>query len=204
MTERERQAFIRGLSFEGEIEDRDGVLGFTVKKDVDLAAVFKGVYDPAADPPIQRINLGYCIADQMVWYSMELDFGRRDDGWDSVPRMFQLSDGEREYLKNEMDCYCLRQTGMPLLEYSLLHWSEDNGPTPTLAELGARARMEQPMPQPISAIDFMGWFASQCVDQMAEDMRSKATPEEWERLMSEVQQDKEQQDKAPGFTGPSM
>ena len=107
MTERERQAFIRGLSFEGEIEDRDGVLGFTVKKDVDLAAVFKGVYDPAADPPIQRINLGYCIADQMVWYSMELDFGRRDDGWDSVPRMFQLSDGEREYLKNEMDCYCL-------------------------------------------------------------------------------------------------
>ena len=58
MTERERQAFIRGLSFEGEIEDRDGVLGFTVKKDFDLAAVFKGVYDPAADPPIQRINLG--------------------------------------------------------------------------------------------------------------------------------------------------
>ena len=116
MTERERQAFIRGLSFEGEIEDRDGVLGFTVKKDFDLAAVFKGVYDPAADPPIQRINLGYCIADQMVWYSMELDFGRRDDGWDSMPRMFQLSDGEREYLKNEMDSYCLRQTGMPLLE----------------------------------------------------------------------------------------
>ena len=32
MTERERQAFIRELSFEGEIEDRDGVLGFTVKR----------------------------------------------------------------------------------------------------------------------------------------------------------------------------
>lgn len=73
--------------------------------------------------------------------------------------------------------------------------SEDDGPTPTLAELGALARIEQPAPQPISAIDFMGWFASQCVDQMAEDMRSKITPDEWEELTSELRQTKEQQDK---------
>ena len=50
MTEHERQAFISRLTFEGEIDDCDGVLMFTVKKDFDLAAAFEGVYNPAADP----------------------------------------------------------------------------------------------------------------------------------------------------------
>ena len=49
MTEQERQLFISKLSFEGKIDDRDGVLGFMVKKDFDLAAAFKGVYDPEKD-----------------------------------------------------------------------------------------------------------------------------------------------------------
>lgn len=67
MTEQERQAFISRLTFEGEIDDCDGVLMFTVKKDFDLAAAFEGVYNPATDPPMQCIDLAYCIADQMVW-----------------------------------------------------------------------------------------------------------------------------------------
>ena len=115
MTGQERQAFISSLSFEGEIEDCDGVLMFTVKKDFDLAAAFESVYDPAADLPIQRIALGYCIADQMVWYTMELDFGPQNGMWDNMRRVFPLSDGERELLKEKMSGYCLQQTGMSLL-----------------------------------------------------------------------------------------
>ena len=172
MTGQERQAFIRSLSFEGEIEDCDGVLMFTVKKDFDLAAAFESVYDSAADPPIQRIDLGYCIADQMVWYTMELDFGPQNGMWDNMRRVFPLSDGERELLKEKMGGYCLRQTGMSLLEYGVLHWSDDNGPRPALAELAVPSRMEQPAPQSSSDLDLMEWYATQCVDQMVQDIQS--------------------------------
>ena len=52
MTAQERQALISSLSFEGEIEDCEGVFMFTVKKDFDLAAAFEGIYNPEQDPPI--------------------------------------------------------------------------------------------------------------------------------------------------------
>lgn len=203
MTERERQAFISGLSFEGEIEDCDGVLLFTVKKDFDLAAVFEDVYDPAADPPIRRIGLAYCIADEMVWYSMELDFGR-PDGMRDMLRTFQLSDREREVLKDKMSGYCLQQTGASLLEYSILHWSDDNGPRPTLTGPAASTQPGQPMSPSISDVDFMELFARQCVEQMARDIQSRVTPEQWEKMAAEAQQSREQQDEQTMDMGPTM
>lgn len=204
MTEQERQAFISGLSFEGEIEDCDGVLKFTVKKDFDLAAAFEGVYDPAADPPIQRIDLAYRIRDQMVWYTMGLDFGRVDGMWDNMQRVFPLSDRERECLKGKLSDYCLQQTGMPLLEYGVLHWSEDDGPRPVLAGLDTWTRAERPASRPVSSFDLMELFAIQCVDQMVQDIQDEATPEEWEKIVEEARQAEEQQAEWPGFPGPSM
>ena len=204
MTGQERQAFISSLSFEGEIEDCDGVLMFTVKKDFDLAAAFESVYDPAADLPIQRIALGYCIADQMVWYTMELDCGPQNGMWDNMRRVFPLSDGERELLKEKMSGYCLQQTGMSLLEYGVLHWSDDNGPRPALAELAVPSWMEQTAPQSISDLDLMEWYATQCADQMVQDIQNRVTPEKWEELVAQTRQTAEEQDEALGFTGPSM
>ena len=204
MTKQERQAFINNLSFEGEIEDYEGVFSFTVKRDFDMAAAFEGVYDPAADPPIQRIDLAYRIRDQLVWYTMGLDFGHLDGMWDNMRRVFPLSDEERECLKGKMNDYCLQQTGMPLLEYGILHWSEDDGPRPALGEVTVPTQMEHPAPQSISAFDLMEAFAIQCVDQMVQDIQSRVTPEKWEEIVAEAQQAEEQSDKVPGFTGPSM
>ena len=204
MTEQERQTFISNLSFEGEIDDCEGVFMFTVKKDFDLAAVFEGIYDPAADPPIQRIELPYRIRDQLVWYTLTLVFERQDDMWDNIRRVFPLSDRERECLENKMNSYCLQQTGTPLREYGILHWSEDDGPRPALDEMTAPARMEHPVHRSISDFDLMEAFAIQCVDQMAQDIQSRVTPEKWGEIVAEAQQAEEQLDKAPGFAGPSM
>lgn len=204
MTEQERQVFISRLTFEGEIDDCDGVLMFTVKKDFDLAAAFEGVYNPTADPPIQSIDLAYCIADQMVWYTMGLNFGRLDGMWDNMRRVFPLSDQERECLKEKLNSYCLQQTGMSLLEYGILHWSEDDGPRPALGEVTVPTQMEHLAPQSISAFDLMEAFAIQCVDQMAQDIQSRVTPEKWEEIVAEIHQSEEQLDKVPGFTGPAM
>lgn len=202
MTEQERQAFINNLSFEGEIEDYEGVFSFTVKRDFDMAAAFEGVYDPAADPPIQRIDLAYRIRDQLVWYTMGLDFGHLDGMWDNMRRVFPLSDQERECLKEKLDSYCLQQTGMSLLEYGILHWSEDNGPRPALAEVTALTRMEHPASQSISDFDLMEAFAIQCVDQMVQDIQSRVAPEKWEEIVAEVHQAEERLDKTLGFTSP--
>ncbi|MDE6933729.1 MAG: hypothetical protein K2P37_13690 [Oscillospiraceae bacterium] len=204
MTEQERQAFISNLSFEGEIEDCEGVFRFTVKKDFDLAAAFEGIYDPAADPPIRRIDLAYRITDQMVWYTMGLDFGPQPGMLDHMRRVFPLSDRERERLKENLDGYCLHQTGMSLLEYGILHWSEDDGPRPTLTDLTAQTRLEQPAARSMADIDLMEWFAIQCVDQMVQDIQSRVTPEEGEKIVAEAEQTEELGSDLPDFMGFSM
>ena len=204
MTAQERQALISSLSFEGEIEDCEGVFMFTVKKDFDLAAAFEGIYNPEQDPPIQCIEIPCRIRDQLVWYTLTLVFERQDGMWDNMRRVFPLSDGERELLKEKMSGYCLQQTGMSLLEYGVLHWSDDNGPRPALAELAVPSWMEQTAPQSISDLDLMEWYATQCADQMVQDIQNRVTPEKWEELVAQTRQTAEEQDEALGFTGPSM
>lgn len=193
MTEQERKMLINSLSFEGEIDDCEGVFMFTVKKDFDLAAAFEGIYDPEQDPPIQRIELPYRIRDQLAWYTLTLVFERQDGMWDNMRRVFPLSDEERDILKDKMKNYCLQKEGMSLLEYGILHWDETDGPEPSLAELTARTRLEQPMPQRISSFDLMEMFAALCVEQMAQDIQSRVTPEEWRKIMANAQQAEEQQ-----------
>ena len=68
----------------------------------------------------------------------------------------------------------------------------------------APARMEHPVHRSISDFDLMEAFAIQCVDQMAQDIQSRVTPEKWGEIVAEAQQAEEQLDKAPGFAGPSM
>ena len=186
MTDQERQALISSLSFEGEIDDCEGVFMFTVKKDFDLAAAFEGIYDPEQDPPIQRIELPYRICDQLVWYTLTLVFDRQDGMWDNMRRVFPLSDRERDILKDKMDDYCLQEKGMSLLEYGILHWDETDGPKPSLPELTARTRSKQPIPQPISSFDLMEMFATQVVEQMVQDIQSKVPPEKWRKIAVEV------------------
>lgn len=188
MTAQERQALISSLSFEGEIDDCEGVFMFTVKKDFDLAAAFEGIYDPEQDPPIQCIEIPYRIRDQLVWYTLTLVFKRQDGMWDNMRRVFPLSDGERDILKNKMEDYCFQTKRMSLLEYGILHWDETDGPKPTLAELTVQTRLEQPMPQSISSFDLMEMFAAQCVEQMVQDIQSRVTPERWRKIVAETQQ----------------
>lgn len=204
MTEQERRSFISGLSFEGEIDDCEGVLMFTIKKDFDPAAAFEGIYDPKQDPPIQRIELPYRIRDQLVWYTLTLVLERQDDMWDNMRRVFPLDDRERECLKDKMNNYCLQQTGMPLLEYGILHWSEDDGPRPVSVEAAAPTWMESSVPQSISDFDLMEAFAIRCVDQMAQDIQSRVTPEEWEKIVAEARQAEEQQNGWTMGMGPTM
>lgn len=133
---------------------------------------------------------------------MGLGFGRLDGMRDNMRRVFPLSDQERECLKEKLDSYCLQQTGMSLLEYGILHWSEDNGPRPALAEVTALTRMEHPASQSISDFDLMEAFAIQCVDQMVQDIQSRVAPEKWEEIVAEVHQAEERLDKTLGFTSP--
>lgn len=187
MTEQERKTLISGFSFEGEIDDCEGVFMFTVKKDFDLAAAFESIYNPEQDPPIERIEIAYRIRDQLVWYTLTLVLERQDGMWDNMRRVFPLNDGERDILKDKMDNYCYQEKGMSLLEYGILHWDETDGPEPTLTELTAQTRLEQPMPQLISSFDFMEMFATQFVEQMVQDIQSRVTPEKWGKIVAEAQ-----------------
>ena len=108
--------------------------------------------------------------------------------WDNMRRVFPLSDGERDILKNKMEDYCFQTKRMSLLEYGILHWDETDGPKPTLAELTVQTRLEQPMPQSISSFDLMEMFAVQCVEQMVQDIQSRVTPERWRKIVAEAQQ----------------
>ncbi len=211
MAEQERRAFIDAISFEGDIEDCDGVLMFTVKKDFDLAAAFQSVYTPTEGPPPFRIGVPYCIADDMIWYTMELYF-ESPSGLDENNRVFPLSDRERDCLKDKVYEYCQQLTGMSLLEYGLLHWPEDDGPDdwpePESAELARPLPSEGSASWPISGFDLMEMYAMQCIDEMAAEIKRRVTPEKWERIVAEAQQYEEQPDAAPkgplDFTGPSM
>lgn len=96
---------------------------------------------------------------------MELYF-EPSGGMDQDIRTFPLSDRERDCLKGEVCEYCCQLTGMSLLEYGLLHWSEDSGPKPELMEL--THPVETSASLPISDFDLMSLYVFHCLDQLAE------------------------------------
>lgn len=86
----------------------------------------------------------------------------------------------------------------------ILQCPEADSLRPTRPEAAAKALPEQPAALPCSDVEFMEWFAAQCVDEMVRDIQARATPEKWDRLVAGTQQDEERQDDAPDFTTPSM
>ena len=52
--------------------------------------------------------------------------------------------------------------------------------------------------------DLMEWFAIQCVDQMVQDIQSRVTPEEWEKIVAEAEQAEELGSDLPDFMDLSM
>lgn len=117
----------RNISFSDEIIGDDSKLNFYMDCAFDVDAVFGTNVCTSENDDYLNVYANYDMESQQVCDELSIVLWKGDDNPEEMT--YTLNAAEKEVLRRAMDDYCLKQTGMTLIDYSAQRMAEDASPT---------------------------------------------------------------------------